>query len=409
MLPLTPEDETEITDDPESTTITSKVPDVPVPSPGKYVIMKKYKVADSPSSNITKRSTTLSTTGRSFTTSDKISFRKPPSVFSTSKSIADTRPTTKKLVKSVCRKSPVHHSLYDENFIRYVNELDSYFKASELRYQNSQSEEKNSFSLRSHIKYCRDASSSFEMSSGTSESAYYDGEQRSYSLDSPEPQRVIPLISLNSCKKLSSDVLDSSGSPCEDVSFHTTLEQDIPYITTPDYDNLSVCVTPSLCTTSDQSCYFTAEPNSPEDSNTFMSHLNDSSSQETLSNAFLEYDDISYNSGRDHGSTHESSCNVDESTTALAKLKLGYTVHGNIISNVETSSNENANNDDEDALTTALSQKQRMEAKIRRSNFVRSTCIDLEDDGKSEPQCTAVTLDNEEVTKKESYMKCCPV
>lgn len=408
MLPLTPEDETEIIGDPESTTIV-KVPDVPIPSPGKYVIMKKYKVADSPSSNSTKRSTTLSTTGRSFTTSDKISIRKPPSVFSTSKSIVDTRPTAKKLVKSVCRKSPIHHSLYDESFIRYVNELDSYFKASELRYQNSQSEEKNSFFLRNHTKYYRDASFSFEMSSGTSESAYYDGEQRSYSLDSPEPQRVLPLISLNSCKKLSSEMLDSSGSPCEDASFYTTLEQDIPYITTPDYDNLSVCVTPSLCTASDQSCYFTAEQNGPGDSNTFISHLSHSSSQETLFNAFSEYDDISYNSSRDHGSTHETSCNVDESTTALTKLKLGYNIHGNIVSNVETSSHENANNDDEDALTTALSQKQRMEAKIRRSNFVRSTCIDLEDDGKSDSQCTAVTLDNEKVTEKESYMKCCPV
>lgn len=90
-----------------------------------------------------------------------------------------------------------------------------------------------------------------------------------------------------------------------------------------------------------------------------------------------------YNSGRDHGTTHETSwCNVDESITALTKLKLGYIVHWNIISNVETSSHENVNNDDEEE---SFRSKTKDGDKNTTIYFVWSTYMDLEDDSKSEP------------------------
>ncbi len=313
----------------------------------------------------------------------------------------DTRSKPRKLVKNQSKKL-TNFSQYDENFIRYVNELDSYFKASELRCQSRKEDvEGRSQRAADYVRYSLEGGSSVEVdSSGNSEMAMENDK-----VHSSHRGRVIPQISLNSCDAScysDFETLESLRTASENASYYATPEQDTLslYTVSPEFDSLSNFVTPSQGTTPEQSRYHTAEPDNGcgiEDE--LLGDLR-AGSQETLFNASSEYDDVSFDSIRDDEVDADATFDIDESAAAISKLNL--TFSGRESAAFGTSM-------DDGVADSGAEAKANLEAKVRRSNFVRSSCIDLEDENKNEPRSTVVVLDEEEKKQKESYLKCCPL
>jgi len=362
------------------------------------------------------RSATLSTTGRSFTTGDnKMLFQKSqPANFIVSKPNNESRTATAKikLTKPLSKRVTLHSSMthhYDESFIRYVNGFESYFKASELRNQSSSEEAKSkSELLRNRVRYVAEVSTSMEASSGSLSDA------RSYSLDSPKSQKKksLPRVSLVYDTAPHIDLLDSPKSFSETASsYYATPDQDRSFITTPS-DNYSF-----FATASEQTSYLTAEHESLDESHTFVLDAKQFSSQETLYN---DDDDIFKDDEEDDEAEDEEEDEMQDRITELvrpssssdvsvpfSRLNLGFGLRTRFHDEMDATN----------VLTSPESRESKVEAKIRRSNFVRSTCIDLEEEesGKSDASTisnsTSVLKQDAKTIEspiKDSTIKCFP-
>lgn len=311
--------------------------------------------------------------------------------------------STRNLLKGYSRKANPY-AMYDESFIRYVNELDSYFKASELRHQNSQD--------------LAEATSSTEEMSAENRLSM---KRRKFMWNQQAKLTVIPQISLNSFD-VSSTELDtlevSMKMNTDSASFYATPDQDLSFMTAP--DGQSLCLTPDQATTSDVSCYLTAEQNSSLETDTYVYEIAKAhGSQETLYNESIEYDESSDSLESCEASAescaaaislidlneNESEENTEIDLEAEAQDVLCPLKEKKIKVESVTKNEIQAN----DTVTNSTF-RHKLQAKERRSNFVRSTCIDLEDEVKNnDNQDTTVIVLDEKEPKKESYLKCCPV
>lgn len=335
-------------------------------------------------------------------------------ISNTPKSLSNEKLRGRSLLKGHSKKSNPY-AMYDESFIRYVNELDSYFKASEMRHQTSQDVAEGTSQNMDHITFTAEKRLSMR--------------RKKFMWNQPSRVSEIPQISLNSFDVSSTD-LDtlevSLKTNTDNASYYTTPDQDVSFMTAP--DGQSLCVTPDQATTSDMSCYLTAELNSSLETDTYVYEIaNERGSQETLYNDSFDYDDSI--------DSHEScEASVESSAAKLSLIDLNVDNAANGERDVDGLSQSDLEAEAEDVLcplkekklkTVSVTEKKeistndtamnstsvrhKLEAKERRSNFVRSTCIDLDDEVKSnDNQDTVIVLDEPE-PKKESYLKCCPV
>lgn len=426
---------------------------MPVPSPGKYVIRKKYLITDSvtapftpPPKPLHQRSATLGSAGRSATLiANKLHQHRTPVPLGLvkPKTLDIKAPKTRRLLKSQSKKATTStsYSMYDENFIRYVNELDSYFKASELRHQSSKEVDQKAYSH--HMTF-----PGAELGAlNTLRNGLFQSAHTSY-------HPGIPQISLSSVQNESegSNEGDDGSLASDNVSYCTTMDHDwSSFMTsTPDYDSLSFFVTPSQGTTPELSCYLTAEQNTTSEDTYKLPE--EYGSQETLFNADSDYEENSFRSILNYdGQRADQEVALEE---GFSQMSLGFRVHENVLSNscsprgsirrgssprrsIRRSSSprksirrgssprgstcrESSRRDSSPRSATGThvevavmvetaEDAKKLEAKVRRSNFVRTSCIDLEDEYKSDADsATVVTLQDDE-KKKESYFKCCPV
>lgn len=395
---------------------------MPVPSPGKYVIRKKYLIANSATAAFTpppkplhQRSATLGSAGRSSTlAADKLRQCRPPVPLGLvkPKTLDIKGPKTRRLLKSQSKKANTSsaYSMYDENFIRYVNELDSYFKASELRHQSSKEVDKKPYSH--HMTFPGvDPGAVGTLRNGLFQSMH-------------TPYRTgIPQISLSSVQNESGGSNeDEDGSLTSDnVSYCTTMDPDWSSLmtSTPDYDSLSFFVTPSQGTTPELSCYLTAEQNTTSEDTCVYKLPEEYGSQETLFNADSDYEESSFRSILDYenGQRADQQVAIEE---GFSHMSLSFRVCDNVLSNScsprgfsphSSPRSSTPRTDDEAAamVEKAEDANKKLEAKVRRSNFVRTSCVDLEDEYKSDADSATVVTLQDVGKKKESYFKCCPV
>lgn len=437
-LPLTPEDESDqmVTDAVESGGVVDRCrffATMPVPSPGKYVIRKKYLIANSATTTFTpppkpfhQRSATLGSASRSSTlVANKVHQSRTPMPLGMvkPKTLDIKAPKTRRLLKSQSKKATTStsYSMYDDNFIRYVNELDSYFKASELRHQSSKEVDKKAYS--NHMTFPgTELGAMSTLSNGLFQSVH-----TSY-------RPGIPQISLSSVQNESggSNEDDNGSLASDNGSYCTTMDHDwSSFMTsTPDYDSLSFFVTPSQGTTPELSCYVTAEQNTTSEDTCVYKLPEEYGSQETLFNADSDYEESSFRSilNYENGQRADQQVGIEE---GFSQMSLGFRVRDNVLSNScsprgsirrgsspcgfshrgSSPRSSTPRTDDEATVMVekAEDSNKKLEAKVRRSNFVRTSCIDLDDEYKSDADsATVVTLQVDE-KKKESYFKCCPV